>query len=290
MEFNNDDEVQEIVIIENRDQKIERLIADLMSGEKSLSYSAMKAFRESPNDFIEYALREKKQTDAMFLGTVVHCLVLEPEKFAERYMIMDDAEICLQIGGAKPRATTKYKEWKAEFYAACGDKYQVVSSVIYKAAKFIADTVKNNRASRKVLAMCTESEQAIEWEYKNFRFRGFIDKIGEKCIIDLKLVKDAQAKKAQRTIIDMWYHGQAAMYLTAKEIMIPYYIICVDRKGGVSVHKLHKHLIEHGFEEYENLVLKFNECLLKERFDESFDFWAEQWDGIYIADKPAYMY
>lgn len=279
----------EVLILEDRQSKIDQLISDLMSGEKTLSFSSLKAFRNSPADFIDYAFREKKQTDAMLLGTLIHCLVLEPEKFSERYTVIDDSEVMAALADSgNPRNTKIYKEWKANFLATCIG--ETITLKQQQQAEIIAGNIIHNRAAKKILNLCPKREQKIEWQYKNFGFRGYYDLGGEKIRADIKKVPDASPRAAQATIIKMWYFGQAAMYLTAEGIKLPFYIICADAKGGVSVHKLDKSLIDHALEEYSNLVDKFNECLLKENFNQSYDFWAESYDGIYICDKPAYMY
>lgn len=280
---------EEVLIIEDRQTKIDQLISDLMDGSKTLSFSSLKAFKNSPADFIDYAFREKKQTDAMLLGTLIHCLVLEPDQFEGRYTVMDDLDVVAEIGGGNPRATNKYKEWKADFIFKNSGK-EIIGYKMSEQAKIIAGNVLHNKAAKKILSLCTRREQKIEWQYKNFGFRGYYDGGGEKIRADIKKVPDASPRAAQQTIIKMWYHGQAAMYLTAEGVMLPFYIICCDAKGGVSVHKLDKSLIEQGLEDYSNLVDKFNECLLKENFNQSYDFWAESYDGIYTCDKPAYMY
>tara|TARA_R110000803_G_scaffold154286_1_gene219051 strand:- start:2480 stop:3112 length:633 start_codon:yes stop_codon:yes gene_type:complete len=51
----------------------------------------------------------------MTLGTLVHCLILEPQEFTKRYVVLDDREICNEIGGARPSSTKKYKEWLSGF-------------------------------------------------------------------------------------------------------------------------------------------------------------------------------
>lgn len=282
------EEVEEVLIISDWDAKVEQLMHDLNTGTKKLSFSSIKAFRNSPRDFLDYCFREKERTDAMFLGTVIHCLVLEPEQMAERFTIMDDTEICAQIGGAKPRATKLYGEWKMAFIeSAIGE---VVPLKVYQQAQIIANNILYNRASSKILSICPKREQKIEWQFKNFAFHGFYDGGGDKARCDIKLVPDASPRKAQRTIVDMGYYLQAAMYLTAEGTRLPFYIICADRKGGVSVHKIDKSLLDHGLDEYSNIIDKFNDCLFKENFGQSYDFWAEQYDGIFVIDKPAYMY
>lgn len=283
------EEVEEVLIISDRQQKVDQLISDLLDGTKTLSFSSLKAFRNSPADFIDYCFREKKQTDAMLLGTLIHCLVLEPEKFAERYTVMDDTEIMAQLSDSgNPRNTKIYKEWKANFIATCvGDTITLKQA---QQAEIIAGNITHNKAAKKILNLCPVREKKITWQYKNFGFTGYYDLGGEKIRADIKKVPDASPRAAQQTIIKMWYHGQAGMYLTAEHIKLPFYIICADAKGGVSVHKIDKSLIDHALEEYSTIVDKFNECLLKENFNQSYDFWAESYDGIYTCDKPAYLY
>ncbi len=265
------------------------IINSLMSGESWLSYSSLKAFKKSPIDFINYKLGKKETTDAMLFGSMLHCLVLEPNDFDSRYHCLDDTDICNQIGGAKPRATNKYKEWKETALADAGDKV-LVETNDYISAKIIASNVLHNRASRKILDICWEHEKGIEWEFKNFKFKGFIDGLGIGAICDLKTCQDADPEFFQRDIIKNCYHIQAAMYLYAEGKMQDYYIIAVDRKGGVSVHKLRMELIEQGMKDYNELLDKFNFCILRDAFDQSYDFHSKRFDGIFDMEKPKWMY
>lgn len=265
------------------------VIDSLMDHTGHLSFSSLKAFAESPATFAEYKLAKKEPTEAMQFGSMLHCLVLEPQDFDNRYLCLDDADIIAQIGGAKPRATKLYKEWKAITVAEAGDR-EIVDTNSYISAKIIASNVLHNRASRKILDMCWEHEKPIEWEFKNFIFRGFIDGKGEKAICDLKTCSDAKPKKFQRDLIDNKYYLQAAMYLYAIGENIPYYIIAVDKDSGVSVHKLEDRLIEHGMEEYNTLLDSFNECILKDAFDQSYDFHSDRFDGTFICEKPGWLY
>jgi hypothetical protein len=265
------------------------VIDSLMAHEGHLSFSSLKAFADSPSTFAEYKLAKREPSDAMLFGAMLHCLVLEPKDFEKRYLCLDDQDICNQIGGAKPRATKAYKEWKAVTVAEAGDR-EIVDTNEYLAAKVIASNVLHNRASAKILDLCWEHEKPIEWEFQNFMFKGFIDGKGEKAIMDLKTCPDAEQDKFQRDIINNRYYLQAAMYLYAVGENIPYYIIAVDKKSGVSVHKLHDKLIEHGMNEYNTLVGKFNECILKDHFDRSYDFWSDRMDGTFICEKPGWLY
>lgn len=265
------------------------IVSSLMKGESHLSYSSLKAFKKSPIDFINYKMGQKEETDAMLFGSMLHCLVLEPQDFDNRYHCLDDTDICNSIGGAKPRATKAYKEWKETAMAEAGDR-QLVETNDYINAKIISSNVLHNRASRKILDAGWIHEKPIEWEFKNFKFKGFIDGIGDKLIFDLKTCQDADPEFFQRDIIKNCYHIQAAMYLYAEGKMQDYYIIAVDRKGGVSVHKLRMDLIEQGMKEYNDLLDKFNYCILRDAFDQSYDFHAKRFDGIFEVEKPKWMY
>lgn len=277
-------ELQSIQI--NRTQPI---IDALMAHEGHLSFSSLKAFAQSPATFMEYKLARREPTDAMLFGSMLHCLVLEPQDFENRYHCLDDTDICNSIGGAKPRATKAYKEWKAVAIEEAGER-QLVETGDAIAARIIASNVLHNRASRSKLEMCWEREKAIEWEYKNFLFHGFIDANGEKAKLDLKTTTDAEPRKFQREIISNKYYLQGAMYTYAIGENVPYYIIAVDRQGGVSVHRLEDNLIEHGMKEYDELLDRFNECILKDEFDRSYDFWSDRFDGAFVCEKPGYLY
>lgn len=271
-----------------REDLTRSIIDKLMSGEMKLSYTALSAFAESPKKFIDYKLGQKKITDAMVYGRMVHCLVLEPQDFEKRYLAIDDTDICNEIGGAKPRATKPYKEWYAEQEGRKGTR-ELVETKDYRHAKIVAENVRHNRASAKVIRMCPDREKAIEWDYKNFSFHGYIDGDGG-CTFDLKNMPDAEYKTVQREIIKRGLHIQAAMYLFGNKAVKDYYIIAVDAEGGVSVHKLHDNLLAYGMERYDYLLGKFNECILTDAWDQSYDFWSDRFDGTFVAEKPGYLY
>jgi hypothetical protein len=276
--------------------QVQGIIDKLMSGEGKLSYSSLSAFRESPKSFIDYKLKQRIETPAMIYGSMVHCLVLEPEKFELRYHAIDDEDICNSIGGAKPRATKAYKEWYAIAEQEAGERI-LVDTDDWNAAKIVANGVRYNRATSKILGLCEAHETPVQWEYKNFSFQGIMDGYGQRAVFDLKTVADAEPRKVQRDIYQNWYYMQAAMYLHGLGYKdeqgikdMPYYIIAADKIGGVSVHHLDYNLIIHGLNEYSNLIDKFNLCVLKECWNESYEYWSERFDGIFVCDKPSYFY
>jgi hypothetical protein len=267
---------------------VDEIISKIMRQESHLSFSSLSQFAESPKDFIQYKLKQKVQTPAMIFGQLVHCLILEPGKFEHRYYVVDDRAKIIEIGGGNPRNTNKYKEYMIAQRALAAGR-EVVDWADFQQATLMANQVKYNKASGRLMAQVVQTEKEIFWEYGNFKFKGFIDGEGEKIRIDIKTVTDASPKAVQREIINNRYYLQAAMYNYAagpKE----YYIIAVDRAGGVSVHHIHTLLMMHGMEEYDLLVNKFNECVFTDAWNESYDFWSDRYDGTFIMEKPRWMF
>jgi hypothetical protein len=112
-------EFAQAAVVTRQDQ-IDAIIMRLIRGEDHLSFTSINAFRRSPVTFIDYKLNKLEETDedtaAMKFGSMLHCLVLEPGDFENRYFSFDDSDKCQELiaGGAKsPRATKAYKEWYA---------------------------------------------------------------------------------------------------------------------------------------------------------------------------------
>ena len=88
-----------------------------------LSYSSLKEFAKSPNHFIQYIERKFEASDAMIFGSAVHCAILEPDEFHNRYFVLDESEIMEELKDAKsPRATKAYKQWKMDEMSSAGER------------------------------------------------------------------------------------------------------------------------------------------------------------------------
>jgi hypothetical protein len=278
------------------------IIKKIMSGEMRLSYTALSNFMDSPKDFADYKLQKKEPTPAMIYGGMLHCLILEPGKFDERYFAFDDSDKVeeLRQGGSKnPRATKAYKEWRFIACGQAGDR-TIVSPKEHAHAKIVALNVIHNRASARIMRACPKRETPIDWEWFNFFFHGVIDLLGDEDMADVKSMPDAQQDKVQREI---WYRKlylQAVIYLTGLKIIeelagLPwkqrkYHIIAVDKLGGISVHTLNERLLKHGIQEMEYYMKRFNYAILTEAWDQSYDFWSDQWTGLFMCDKAGWMY
>lgn len=291
------------------------LIAQLHSGDFTLSFSSLSAFAVSPRAFIAYKLKERKETKAMRLGTAVHCLVLEPEKFRERYIVAKTVNGATKegkaywaelyqtyVGPAFDKALETQSNaiepkplplWALEYEAGSVSKIGDIQAAIYAATEVTVldgvshadalrrtNAVLNNRAARSVLDQLTQTERKITFEFEGLSFRGMVDGDGPGALVDLKNCPDARVDKATRMIQDRNLHWQAFGYNTALGGNNACYIIAVDGIGEVSVHRFSPGNLAQAEQQMADYCQHFKRCILESRFDpniwdSSQDFWLQ---------------
>ena len=214
-----------------------------------LSYSALCAFKKSPNHLLKYWEGKTKVTDAMQFGSIIHKILLEPESFNDDYAIFTGAR----------RAG---KDWQ-EFKAANEDK-QIIKLNELDDANAIAENALQNPIFKNLMQNKVHTEKEVTWNHAGIDFKGFVDlesKIdGRTIVCDIKTTTDA-GKRFQRDLIYNDYKMQAAMYLENYDIDTEYYIIAVETTSpfNVQIYKLGFNLINQGSAEYKNLVSRYKE-------------------------------
>lgn len=251
-----------------RESRVKELIERIQRKEEMLSHSSFNAFCKSPKHFLQYKLKERKTTPAMVFGSMVHCLILEPDEFNQRYFIA-------------PKCDKRTKEGKATWAQAMEDagERELTNKADYDKAKRIKDAVYSNGASRWVMDNITETEKAVYWNYGGYKWRGHIDGSGEHILMDLKKVVDADFRKVERLIRYEGYGRQAAHYLRSEKKAKDFYFVCFDDSANISVVKMSKGAIAAEYDRIEFYMNKFSYCAFKNEWNKSFDFYAP--NGIY---------
>jgi len=242
----------------------------IMSGEKSLSYSGLSKFIESPLHFFRYKT-EKKTTKAMEEGKRFHMAVLEPEKFNEKYWFLDDSQKVLEIGGGNPRGTKIYKDWIIEQQSNNSSKEMILKDE-YDMYSRMLDSLLSNKATKDLMLNLIEKESFFEYELDGFKLCGVIDGKGSDYIIDLKKVDDASYKKVKWKIFDSNFDLQGGLYSTAKNIK-NYYLIFIDSDCNITVVKFSEGTIQSGMTKLENALSKFSECVESDLWQSSYEFY-----------------
>ena len=88
-----------------------------------LSYSALCAFKKSPNHLLKYWEGKTKVTDAIQFGSIIHKLLLEPDSFNDDYAVFE----------GKIRSGKKWQEFKAT-----NDNKQIIKLIFFMMKKNLA--------------------------------------------------------------------------------------------------------------------------------------------------------
>jgi hypothetical protein len=187
-----------------------------------VSKSGLDKIAKSPAHYHYHYLNtdrpQKEETPALRLGSAIHCAVLEPDAFARRYAFLNDAEIVAEIGGANPRATGKYKAWKAAVELENVDKV-VLSAAEYQQCQAMRAAVWAHPMAAKLLSapgpveqtyLFTDAASGAACKIRPDKIARIDEDI---YIVDLKSTEDASEREFGRSAFTYGYHKQGAFYL-----------------------------------------------------------------------------
>lgn len=165
---------------------------------KALNWSSLKAMASSP---LLYAWRQehpRPDSPAMALGRAVHCAVLEPAAFGDRYVV--------RPAGLDGR-TKEGKAWAAD---ARERGLEVLSADDGATVTACSSAVHDHDAARGLLEGCLY-EQGLTWALDGIACKGRLDALDRGSVVDLKTCRDMGS--FARDFARMSYHGQLAWYL-----------------------------------------------------------------------------
>lgn len=236
-----------------------------------LSFSSIKAFLNSPQDFVRYKTSKKEPTQAMVIGKAIHCKILEPDKFDEQYMVL-----------VADRRTTVGKEAYAK---AIESGKEILSQEDMTKINNMYNVVMNNPVSRGILDSITETEVKIEFKEEGFDILGYIDGRSDKINLELKSTSKPEPREFHKEIINRGYHVQQAIYGVASPNR-SHVIIAFD-EFNVSVHILSDELLQHGYKEFKRALSDIKMCQDLDLWNCSYDFKAP--DGYFTVELPAWL-
>ncbi len=191
-------------------------------GKGHLSYSSIKYALGDMRLWEMYMRGElRKESDALHFGTLYDMLLFEPEKAADTFYTLDDAEICAEIGGRSPRMTKRYKEWRAESIQAA-----------HNADKQIVTQEDVDQANAMILRLdeCGLLDTYLKGEYQvefnvdmdGIPLKGFLDCLGDGFITDSKSCRSINKFKYD---VNSWsYDIQAYIYSNVFGIQDYYWV------------------------------------------------------------------
>lgn len=178
---------------------------DKMDG---ISNSKLSKIAISPAHFQQYINEPPKETDALRFGSLLHCLILDPQNFEKEFAIEPIVN----------KRTNAGKEHLAQFYEENAGKMFVTEEQV-NLATILKEKIYEHPLANKLLSGKGENEIALFWtdEETNVKCKCKIDRIKNGIIIDLKSTRSAKPEDFMRDAYNYGYHRQAAFYCKGYE-------------------------------------------------------------------------
>jgi exodeoxyribonuclease VIII len=197
----------------------------------------------------------RRQNDKFKLGRAVHMLVLEPEKFHEKfYVMMNDVDLRTKVG----------KEAYADAENSAKGR-DIIRANDYREIAKISESVLSHSLWKTFDNRLVE--QSIFWDAGlfNTRLRSRPDVYNDKIIIDIKTTDSIKA--FSNSIYQYGYHRQAAMQIDGlrnfdeKERTFAFFVVEKKEPYLTACFVLDEASIEQGRREYHDGAVIYSECL-----------------------------
>ena len=215
----------------------------------------------------------KKSGKAFTFGGLYDMLLLEPDKVWEKYVVLKDDTICEEIGGKNPRATKRYKEWKAEQLS--GNR-EVVSQVEVNTAKVMTRRLRNSEvvdyATGEIVSLDKYVQGEVQKEFNTWigeiPVRGFLDVLGDGFITDVKTTRSLSSFKWD--VRDFNYDLQAWMYCKVYGVDEFYWLAqAKDKPYTCALIKASEETLARGEEKFYSAIANIEQWLINEPKDTS---------------------
>jgi hypothetical protein len=171
---------------------------------EGLSGSMLKYLKRSPKHYKHRLDNPVEPTEAMQVGSLVHTLILEPEKFHQDYFVMPEGL----------RRDKRSKEYQG-ILSQHGNKTIVAHGSYLEALEIIMAVKSDSHAVNILYATTGEMEKPVIWQEEGVLCKGRLDRYltDLQVVVDLKTTNDASPKGFSYTLYKQDYGLQLAHYL-----------------------------------------------------------------------------
>ena len=263
----------------------------------ALSNSSLSVLKRSPSEFYARFIADpptmqQEETDAMRLGSAVHMLALEPERFDDRYAIVE-GPINPTTGKPYGRDSKKFQVWLDQ--EMMQQTRQVLISDEFDESLKIAKAFQSHDEILRIMA--SDAEKIYERGFELSYVAPGKDPIRIKCkpdcvipseglIVDLKTTSDPNPDSWKWSAEDYGYHRQAAIYIEAMQgfygrtFSFIFGVVRSKAPYEVGVYELDEPSIERGWSEVVALIEEYR--LRKQSGD-----WRSDWQiGVRSVSVP----
>lgn len=193
------------------------MTADEYHADPAHGASMLEDFRDSRRifhgRFVTGETSRKEPSDAMIDGTLVHCLLFEPEKYDH---LLAPEPPAMAPDGKKwlRRAGSDHERWWGEYLETTEGKFVVDAERRLRIEKTVA-AIKANQRAASLLSQQGEAEYSIFWtdEATGLRCKCRVDYFSQDVAsVDLKTTADPSPQAYARSIVNLGYHRKLAHY------------------------------------------------------------------------------
>lgn len=245
------------------------------------SNSRLTDLNRSAAHMLENILNPKEQTEALIMGKAAHHCILQPDEFANLYVIADQ---CAATTKEKKRCSKNGKhvingEWFCGQHVQRGVIYDPRTALTldeYKACQGMKDSAWNHPSARAILLHFSQIEVSV---------LGIDVDSGVMCkqrpdltcefsstILDLKTCEDASDDAFMHAIFKRGYFRQAAFYLDGlakfDKVFEHFCFLAIEKKPpyACQLFRLKDDSIQYGREQYKRLLYKYADCRRDDRY------------------------
>lgn len=190
------------------------------------SHSSLQLFRSSVERYaairVHRTMEPAKPSKSMILGKALHCSVLEPDKYLERFILKPDRE----------NRKAEDKVWWKWFKSDCEKKeIEILEADDYEKIPAMAAGIARNRDAFRLLQAATSREEPVYWTHESgvrLKCRPDVN-LKEGIITDIKTTSHGiDPESVARTIANFSYYRQAALYLDGVVGSLAFVFVFVD--------------------------------------------------------------
>lgn len=218
-----------------------------------INNSSLKLINKSPLHYKSSLEIKRDETKALVIGSAVHCSVLEPNTFIERYMVA-------------PKVDKRTKEGKAIWAELEAGGKTVLSGDDFQQIDAITAAVRSHDTASRILAEGS-SEVSVFTDILETPAKCRIDWHRPGVLTDLKTTDDASPSGFSRSVANYGYAMQAAWYLDCCEAAgldaRTFIFIAVEKSPpyAVAVYELTPESIEVGRIQYQRALALYKHCM-----------------------------
>jgi hypothetical protein len=211
---------------------------------------------------------QQEEKDHHIWGSAFHCMVLEKEKFNERFFVFDDTEKCKEIGGERPRSTKKYQEWKTQLLTQNSGKKEL-NNEDYNDILSCYQRIMSIKNCRELLTHGL-SETIFHSEILDVNVKGKMDYVNiDNYVVELKSMKEAPTPfNFSMNLKNYSWDRQAAFYMDILKVPSVFFIV-VEKTApfNVGVYEITEEKLKRGRENYRMLLEQYKMYFKNKQFN-----------------------